>query len=321
MTRLLNVDDIAKYCDSSPEERERWFWEIDWQDAGPAYYLSIFEVCRSIACRERPLSVQHFTACWQELVARHNNLTGDMPLLWVESFNQPANLYPELQQIPAPPPGERGTGSNDDDHLPMVSRFAALSTGLLCQQAKLGSGHRAISGPANWPDIRLERRATDSIVLDTNSLLPLLNQLNRDGSWPVPIQTREGLHANARRRCHKLLEDPFKTHKIIIPFSVLEEADRVSSRKTEYENARYVLEALTGSDAPLWATFEIQSISIEILACFLEVRSVCKLYLADALVVAHAIYNGCALASAELEGEDQQWQAVLAAFPFISMAM
>ncbi|NTV62688.1 MAG: type II toxin-antitoxin system VapC family toxin [Oscillochloris sp.] len=319
MTQLLNADQVAEYCDSPSEQRERWFWEIDWAQSGPAYCLPIFEICRAIAMRrERPLRVEPFSACWQELVERHNTFSGDVPLLWIEGFDHPVRiLYPELQQIPAPPMLERGAGGPDDDHRPMVTRLTQLSVNVLRQQSASEPSVWAIGGPLSWPKIAMIRRDTRNIVLDNNSLLPLLNQLNRDGRWPMPVQTREGLRALARQRCCELLDDPFKAHKIIIPFSVLEEADRVAGNKPVYENARYVLEALTRGEAPLWATFEIQPISVEILACFLAVRSVSQLYFGDALAVAHAIFNGCAIASSELKGDDPQWRAAVDAFPFI----
>jgi predicted nucleic acid-binding protein len=166
----------------------------------------------------------------------------------------------------------------------------------------------------------VQPRGDFSVVMDTNALLPLLNQLSSDGRWPVSLHPQDGLMQQASRRCHELLSGD-KSAKIIVPMVVLEETMRVADRRRDvFPNVPRVLDAiLTEQNEPLWATFEFEPLTLDVFECFLRVHEIVDLYLADALVVAHAVRNQCALISAELYENDRKWQAIHQAYRFLAL--
>lgn len=328
MTTLLYAAEIERYCRWPADKRAAWFRRSQGDiPEHPDYLLPGFEICLALtqmAHKRQAVHGNDFVHCLNTLAQQQELIGWNGHVIQFEEFALSDDFIADLLSAPIPERSpqhrrRRGDNTNHDD---IISRFRSLSDSAsrrVIDQEFLSLEPLLLP---TYEQITTYHRP-NSLVMDNNSLIPLLDQLSPNAAWPQPLQHREGLSARAAQRCTQILDSYANVRdtdgdKIVIPVSVLEECHRVIERRYDevgrYGQARGVLRALLESDAPLWASFEIESLSIDIVACYLYTYDRVQLDFADALAFAHAIKNGCPFVSA-----DEKCQHAMVEFPFLSL--
>jgi hypothetical protein len=331
MITALSQADIRQYCGLLPNLRQTRLEELAQIEERPVHLLPTFQLGSAFSEMARDLNIRPavFRECWGNFSQLHNNLGWDGYPIWLESYawsedeGGEIEVYRVLKEYPyiTPPADDLEPGQN---HLPLTIRLDTLNRHTIEWLSNIDFETRKwrtdpLPETLAHPTV-IQPRGDLSVVMDTNGLLPLLNQLSPDARWPLPLRPQDGLMPGASRRCHELLSGD-KSAKIIIPLIVLEETMRVADRRQDvFPNVPRVLDAiLTEQNEPLWAAFEFEPLSLEVFECYLRLQEVVDLYLADAMVVAHAVRNQCPLISAELYENDPKWQAIYQAYRFLAL--
>jgi predicted nucleic acid-binding protein len=322
MINLVTDSEIRCYYTLTSEQRRAWFEEIVTSHEGwplPHSLLSIFEVCLaySLMMRDDNLTITApFAGCWNEFADfQHQYSSPGCYLTLLEFFDEEIEFYRILQEIPVYAGTDRGTLQ---DHFPMTRRLREVCQKTLVALDPYSNSCWKVFGkyqeqcPSRLPE-QWEPRGDGSVIIDNNSLINLLEQLDPQGRWPISLETcGSSLNATARQYCQSLLNDCWRTNKIVIPICVLEECHRVAARE-EKRHVLQVLESMIESEEPFWASFEFEPFSLEVLKSYLDVRERClQLKLADAIVVAHAVKNQLPVISG-----DTEVQAAATQFPFL----
>ena len=330
MITVLSQADIYEYCELPSPLRQARLEELPQANERPVHLLPTFQLGSAFSDMAREMNVRPavFRQCWDNFSKIHNNLGWDGYPIWLECYDWPDDEGGEVEVYRVlranPYLAKTDNLEADQNHLPLTRRLDALNRHTIEWLSSMDFETRKwrtdpLPENLTHPDV-VKPRSDLSIVMDTNGLLPLLDQLSPNGQWPMPLRPQDGLMPGASRRCHELLSGD-KSAKIIVPIIVLEETMRVADRRQDvFPNVPRVLDAiLTDQNELLWATFEFEPISLDIFECYLRVQEVVDLYLADAMVVAHAVRNQSPLISAELYENDPKWRAIRQAYRFLAL--
>ncbi len=156
-----------------------------------------------------------------------------------------------------------------------------------------------------------------------------MNALPPNGVLVTAPRFPKRLSKKAVRRFHRILDTHGLEGRFIVPDNALEEAIRVARReKRTYGTALEVIRAISDDpDVALWNAFQFESLSQPILECFIQLYEAITLQITarhnwppfgDMLVLAHALYNGCPVASQEWF-EKQEWSDVAQVFPYLEL--
>lgn len=324
MIGLLENVDAQCYYGLSSEQREAWFEEAITSHESwplPLNFLSVFEIClaHSLLLRSGDLvTASPFIECWDEFADfQYRYSYGGDHLTLLEFFDEEVEFYKALEEIQLPHGVDDGALY---DHYSMTMRLRAICKKILqdfhpySDSCWILFDKYRFQFPTKLPT-RDQPRGDGSAVIDCNSLLDLLEQLDPRGIGPVDLRSRNNLDVTARSFCQSLLDDHGRARKIIIPITVLEECHRVATRQ-ENKHVLRVLEGILESDMPLWASFEFEPFSLSVLKSYLHVRESCvPLKLADAIVVAHAVKDRLPVISG-----DGEIKAASSQFPFLALS-
>jgi hypothetical protein len=330
--QIVIEDDILEYC-FHPEERVANLDQAEASAARPAFVLPIFEACRAIhfAARENQLIPGQFRGCWADLVAKQwerstNGSLFHLSQAEAEGDNLPRDIL-ELGVVALQ------TEDPDDDprgipgqHRALTARFRVYHQQAVRYLAMLDPGHRGWSCEAldELPEQRFPERPDQSLVLDTNIFIELLNALPESDQWTGTLRLPDRVRAveGCERRLRAILNSNGLEGKLIVPVSVLEEAERVASydsHQHSYRQARQTLRDMSlRPDRIPWIAFSFERLSIDLLGAFLHLHE--ELYarqlpreqwpdFGDALVLAHGLLNGCPVLSMEWV-EKKDWATV-----------
>jgi len=332
MNRLIDCD-VLEYCRITDEKRNAHIEHVVDIPVQPSHTLPVFELCRALHLlfRNHNFPPLNFRKCWAEFSANFWNYG----VHWLHVSEYPEeNLAREIRRLPKLFEGKNNVpceGSSEmywSHHFMLTQRLRYL-----CKSEPWDEDQRwsAIPPDGKEKPIKGIFSNSDDIVMDTNNLLELLNQLPEDGmgSKVNEMHFPNRLCQNAIRLFKRIIYSYGATGKFIVPISALEEADRVANydkNREKYERARKVIHAMSiNVDLPLWNIFDFQSLTQEIFDCFQELYE--ALYspnaleqsdpgLGDTLVIAHGIYNQCPIASTEWF-EKPDWAAVAQVFPYL----
>lgn len=327
MTDLLSYSEVQCYYSLTSEQRRNWFSKVlpSYEDYLPFPHsiLSLFEVhlAYMLLLRDGEVEgIESLIECWDEFARLQRDYRwGDSYLTLLEVFaEEPDFLFKVFQEIG---PSLERNSPDVGEHQRMWQRLRHACE-VMANYLKYESrecwetlGYYRSYFPAELPN-RIESRDDDSVVIDTNSLIALLMQLDPVPSGSVRLESYRNLTAEARQYCQELLNTFERTDKIIIPVCVLEECERVA-RKHGYMSVLRALENMVESEDPFWASFEFEPFSLEILRSFLEVYNRCAyLTLADAIIVAHAVKSKLPLIS-----EDEQVRRASEQFCFLDLKL
>jgi predicted nucleic acid-binding protein len=322
MTTLLTSGDIHHYCQLDSNGRQAYFNPYFVHDERPGGVLSSYEICYSLFEQDlAPIpgaARQAFVNCWSELLDIHNTLDWNGPLIWLETFEEREDraiqdMYAALELIDAPIRDEQGL-----NHFPLTRRLQMLTEQLCIVPLQTLSLEERRWRTPELPVLgRMQPKFdSQSIVMDNNNLLHLLNQLDPTGQQRIDIHPHGPLDRAVAQRCQELLT-ALGGSKIIVPMVVFEEFHRKAHELDGFQRALDVMKVIAAGEGEILytAAFAFDSLSIEIVATFVEVHgAINNLDLADALIVAHAVHHSCPLASG-----DQKIRAAARAFPFLSL--
>jgi hypothetical protein len=317
--------DILQYCQDSDDERVAWLDAAASSLVLPVYSLPVLELCRAIhlMVKLHNLPPTRFREYWARLSERHiqhgeycihvyEHLDCDLP-------RDIVSLRSHRWESGDPPPCEGDADRYWDRHRRLLQRLRFLySTEGIDNwwEATCPQGH------AIPPTLHPSHSSSD-IVIDTNNLIELLNQLPVDG-LTVDARTLHfpsRLSENAVRRFRFLITNRGVAGKIIVPISVLEETEGVINKPenvSRYDRARDVLRTMSiNPELPLSNIFFYERLTQDILDYFLALYEFLTVQavndqewddFGDMLVLAHGLYNGCRIASNEwFEGRPDVW--------------
>jgi len=355
MQTLIDCD-ILDYC-HYPEDCQDALEAAAYSLDKPVYGVSVFELCRALHLLVKLYSVPpaRFRTCWVELTETHYESTYSEGGYFIHIAEYPID---ETDRLPArirtlqakesriedetEVPCEDDPGRYWDQHLGLSKRLRELHgkeldrfSDDLNNMNQSGRQWAAVPprGDEDPPHLRLAPDNEDDIVMDTNNLLDLLDQLPSDGT-PIDgnqLHLPARLSDNAKRRFRRIINNRGVSGKFIVPVSVLEETERVAYRqwgnyRYQHQQVQSVLQSMSmDSDRPLWQVFDFEPLTQEIfdhlLLLYEEVTAQSTDTpqwpdFGDALVLAHGLYHGCPVASNEWF-EKHDWDIVKAAFPHL----
>jgi hypothetical protein len=348
--RVLREDDINEYCQEG--STAKLHEEALKDHARPAFLVPLFELCRAVHFGARAgMGVKHFRDCWQDLGRWHLEQAAAMdgyllrPLIIDDGAG--ISLLQEIYEHGMVV--KEGAGSIlgaqqvrvdrrdlPRDPPPFTACFRKLGEHWAEMLNSEEDGVRRWS--LHWPDEipgeePCEHLSGGDVVLDTNLFVEILEALPATGRldqrllWQQPQVAR--ILAGAANRFRKALLSP-RENKLIVPTSVLIEAYGViyAQRDGQYQNAWRTLAVMANvkDQWPLGEFFRFEALSIEVFGAFLWLHE--KLVgevkdrhlwpdFADAIVLAHALYNGCPVVSAEWVDKPECWAAVRAHYSFL----
>ena len=332
MDRLIDCE-VLEYCQITDEEREAHIRHVVDVPVQPFYALPVFELCRALHLlfRNHNFPPLDFRKCWAGFSANFWNYGVN----WLHVSEYPKeNFAREIRRLPKSFEGKNNfpcEGSAKmywSHHFMLTQRLRHL-----CKSEPWDEDQRWSAIPPDGKEKPIKRTFSNSydVVLDTNNLIEILNQLPEDGlAAQINNMHFPGrLSKNAIRLFKKIINSYGVDGKFIVPINALEEAERVANYEDnikKYERARKVIYAMSiNVDLQLWNIFFFQPLTQEIFDCFQELYE--RLYspnvlkqstpgLGDTLVIAHGIYNQCPVASNEWF-EKPDWAAVAQVFPYL----
>ncbi len=329
--------DVLEY--SRAPEAIRVEQALEWAEAPvkPVFVLPTFELCRAfhLLVKYDDVSPTDFRMCWAEFSEAY---WGD----WLHISDYPETLFPDVTSRLFPYDAGRGSDDEEvpcegspirywDNYRSLVRRLRAL-TRRDVEEIKFWDLHPPVGRSAVQQSAYSN---PNDVVVDTNNLLELLNQLPEDGRSIATddLHLPRQLSSTAIRKFKQILDSQGLSGKFIIPLSVLEETERVAKREhPRYAQALKVLGAISLSpERPLWTTFSFDPLTQDIFDCLihlyarLHVKGIKEQIIpgfGDALVLAHAIYHRCPVASNEWydHAEDDEWLAISRLFPELVLA-
>jgi hypothetical protein len=332
MKTLIDCD-IIEYCLKTNEERQKILDDAADSVYKPVYALPMFELCRSLHLLVKLYGVEPnaFRCCWAELTEVHRQ-NGEFSIHIAEHpiDNPPRDILNLSYQLTDDTPCE-DFESYWDGNRHLVQRMRWLHP-----RGELEGWWRANppEGKLAHPDLKDLSDGGD-LVIDSNNLLELLNQLPLEGMGidirVIRFPRRCRLTSNAVRHFKSIIESYGVAGHIIVPICVLEEVVWVSNKSAnrgKYRRAREVLHAMSiNLDLPLWNIFDFEPISQEIFDHFAYLYERLSTSAAsrprqgdfgDMLVMAFGLYHGCKIASNEwFEGKPDVWHAVRQIFPYM----
>ena len=336
MTRmaLLREEDIYGYCFSDAAARTGRVHEIGTASTFPAAVLPVFEVCRAtyFGAVNKGIKPGSFHDCWQDFVSAQWQYRGQgFPVTLASESMDPVNAadaFLEIGLLGLPADMEHEDVDHRDrrsEHRALTSRFREMQRLAVRRLECLDRLERRsqCEPPEYLPELDAAYDSvSDDLVLDTNMFLEVIDRL----SLTEPIRKRPTLSDRfsraAKERVGCILLSIGASGGLIIPANVVEEAERIARKKpNEYAQASKVLRAiLTEPDSPLWSAFRMVPLSMDILGAFIQFEQLLSdttpdvtLWpdFSDAVVLAHGLYYGCPVASAEWEDEDKpDWRNV-----------
>jgi len=355
MQTLIDCD-ILDYC-HRPEDYQDDLEVAIHSLNKPVYGVSVFELCRALHLLVKLYGIPptRFRACWVDLTQIHyesawgnggcflhvNEFPIDeidrLPVVIRTLRTQEGHVEDETEV-----PCESDPVRYWDRHLGLTKRLRELHQNELVDfQERLKSLSTSRGpwiatppqGEEDPPCLRSAPENEDDVVMDTNNLLELLDQLPEDGA-PIDgnqLHLPSRLSDNAKRRFKRIINNRGVSGKFIVPVSVLEEVDRVAFRewgnyRSQHLQAQAVLRSMSlDPDRPMWQVFSFESLTQEIFDYLLLLYE--KIAdqstdiphwpdFGDALVLAHGLYHGCPVASNEWYEKDD-WDAVKSVFPHL----
>lgn len=333
--QLLIDCDILHYCFSSAQERTEVFDLAVGNLFKPVYQLPVFELCRAVhlLVKHHRVSPRAFRACWSQLSNVH--LQSGEYFIHMHELGE-NELLGEIIRLSRDLPGEDAPVPCEDlaiywgHNKHLVHRIRSIHKVQMLQ-----SGWLAVP-PECSPECPPIRQATcQDVILDTNNLIELLQQLPADGflTGVDALHFPDRLSEQVRRDFRSIIATYGAARHFIIPMSVLEESQWVINKpanKIKYGNAREVLSSiLLDPERPLWQIFRFEATTQEIFEYFLLIYETLEQHrisfddfddFGDLLVLAHALYHGAQIASNEwFEGPSDVWDRVRECFPFLVM--
>lgn len=332
MNRLIDCD-VLEYCQITDEERRTHIEHVVDIPVQPSCTLPVFELCRALHLlfRNHNFPPLNFRKCWAEFAANYWHYGVN----WLHVSEYPEeNFAREIRRLPKLFEGKNNVPCEGSPQMYWSHHFM-LTQRLrhLCKSEPWDEDQRWNAMPPDGQENPIKRAFSnsDDVVMDTNNLLELLNQLPEDG---LAVQVNKmhfpgRLSMNAVRLFKRIINSYGVAGKFIVPLSALEEADRVANydkNREKYKRAREVIQAMSiNIDLPLWNIFFYQPLTQEIFECFQQLYE--GLYspsalkqsvpgLGDTLVLAHGIYNQCFVASTEWF-EKSDWATVAWVFPYL----
>jgi hypothetical protein len=323
--RILDDQQILEYCSLNIVEREAHLSTIDIEPLKPVVALPVFELCRAayfLVHRIRA-QVNYFRDCWSYVSNWHQLNQGYGYNIHVYE-NVEENIVREFVEL-----GEVQPDLTIQDHKDLVIRIRNLQK----KGIHLWDDENQHPWAANPPEgmsvpVHLYESPEDdlSLVIDTNNLLKILNEIPDDLNILRNPSLSGILPDKIRQRVRNLFERPYGLRgRLIIPEVVLEESERVSRTKpSEYSGAFRTLHAIAlNPESPLWQAFRFESLSQTVFECFLQLLEGLVPHstadtpwpgYADLLILSHGLANGCPIASNEWVGGGD-WNVVRRAFP------
>ena len=331
--RTLIDCDIIEYCLNTHAERQKVLDEAAESLYKPVYALPTFELCRSLHLLTKLYNVapNDFRACWAELSEVHRQ-NGEF-YIHVPQYpmdNPPRDILKLGYQLADDAPCE-DPEKYWDDHHHLVQRLRWLHP-----KEELEGWWRAHppEGELAHPNLHNLSNGGD-LVIDSNNLLELLNQLPVEGMGidirAIRFPRRCRLSRKAIRHFKFIIESYGGAGHIIVPICVLEEVEWVSNKpenRGKYQRAREVLHAMSiDLESPLWNIFDFEPMTQEIFDHFIYLYEFLSTYatsrpswgdFGDMLILAFGLYHGCKIASSEwFEGKPDVWNMVRQNFPYM----
>jgi hypothetical protein len=331
--QLLIDCDILEYCFSTAQEREESFQEAVDKPIKPVYQLPVFELCHAVhlMVKHHQFSPRTFRECWADL--SENHLRSGEYFIHVHELSESETLG-EIIGMPRDLPGEdntvpcENTGSYWGHNKHLIYRMRALH-----KPQTLQNGWVAFPPEGKPEALQIQPVSSQDIVLDTNNLVELLEQLPADGF----LTNLAGIHFPSRLSEHasRIFRNIIATYgaerHFIVPMSVLEETQWIVTKpenESRYRNARQVLSSiLLDPERPLWRIFIFEPITQEIFEYFLLLYESLEQNrvsfseiddFGDMLVLAHALFHNAKIATNEwFEGGPDVWVLISGLFPFL----
>ncbi len=328
--QFLTDCEILEYCHSSPEEKAASFQRAVDNSFKPVYQLQLFELCHAlhILVKYYGVSPSGFRKCWADVCKKH--IESGEYFIHVGNDNID-DLREKVIGLPLSLPDDLVAPCGDDEQYWGHSKHLVHRIKTTYVVDPISDWWSAIP-PEEYPDQPTIKENDQDIVLDTNNLIELVNQLPSDGfTSDIKFNFPDRLSENVQRRFLEIISTRGAAGKFIIPISALEEAHWVINKPSnleKYKNVQKVFKAiLIDPENPLWNIFSIESISQEVFDRFLMLYEKLETIgvdfsdfddFGDLLVLAHGLHNGCKIATNEwFEGETDVWDIVGPIYPFL----
>lgn len=326
--QFLTDCEILEYCHSSPEEREAAFQRAVDNQAKPVYQLQLFELCHAlhVLVKYHEVSPSNFRKCWVDVCKRHIESGECFIHVGKDDVDE---LREKLIGLPISLPDDLVAPCGDDEQYWGHNKHLIHRIKTTYMIDPISDWWSAIP-PEEYPDQPTVKENDQDIVLDTNNLIELVNQLPSDGFMAeIHINLPDRLSENAQRKFLEIIRTRGTSGKFIIPISALEEAHWVIHKPTnleKYNNVHKVFNSmLIDRENPLWNMFSIESINQAVFDYLLFIYEGMEALgvdfsdfddFGDLLVLAHGLYNGCKIATNEwFEGDHDVWDVVRPLFP------
>lgn len=349
--RLLREEEVRGYCQGRANGAvdtgllEQAVQSGTW----PALLVPVYELCRAVHFGSRAgLRLGHFRDCWHQLAQWHLGQCSDGYLLrllelageeqgllhevWRHGRLEPAEFLEEQPLAQGPSRPDPRELRRDPPALRACFRKLGERWRKLLADVPEHTRRWELTWPDELPCKELFELPDGDLVLDTNFFVHMLDALPLDGdlsrSQPWQDSRVQQVLLGARAHFRRALVERGFANKLIIPASVLVEAYGVTHARRKHPHARDVLErmATQQDDWPLWNAFDFEPLSLGVFGAFLGLHELLVEQVEDrsqwpdfpdALVLAHALYNGCAVVSGEWVDKPHCWEAVRAHYPFL----
>jgi hypothetical protein len=328
--QFLTDCEILEYCHGNSEERAASFQRAIDNQVKPIYQLPMFELCHAlhILVKYHGVSPKDFRSCWADICKRHIE-SGEF-FIHV-SIEDPYKNFEIILSLSTQIPENITALCGDDDTCWGHNKQFVYRSKLVRIQEELRSTWDTIPPEGNQLAPSPEDRQSEDLVLDTNNLVDLLNELPEDGILTTAeIKLPDTLSENTRRKFMRIIKSYGSAGKFIVPSSALEEAHRIinyTSNLEKYNNVQKVLKAMLINDKPLWNIFDFKAIDQDVFDYFLllyeKMESIGVDFsgfddFADLIILAHGLHNGCKIASDEwIHVKPGAWKIIAPIYPFL----
>ena len=180
-------------------------------------------------------------------------------------------------------------------------------------------------GAAQPHELRQPQANDPTLVLDTNHFLELLALLPADGGLTGVPKFPPRLAEAAVRLYRELLGNIYgAAGRFIVPLVVLEESMRVARRDpSRFGPCVRVLRAIEDEpEEPLWNVFRFEALTQDVFECYMQLQEALSGEtnvpgLADMVILAHGLYNGCPVASEQWHTRRDEWRCVKSCYPYL----